>query len=914
MVRGKIIDEVSETELQGAQVLILDSTFKMFTDSNGNFEFTDIIKKNIVLKITLEGYELKKIPITIQNNSDKLNLKNILLVKKTIGDNNYGLIELSDQELQDDEKAESNTISGFLVSSKDVFLKTVAYDFSPTFFRPRSLGSEHTNILLNGVSMNKIHNGRPQWSNWGGLNDVMRNQEFSANMFPSTVSFGRIGGTLNITTLGANYRKGAKISYAMSNRSYKGRIMASYSSGYSNKDWAYTISVSKRFANQGFREGTPYNANSFFASVEKRINDKNKLNFTAVYAHNSRGKSSSITQEVFDLKNIKYNSYWGNQEDKIRNSRLRTIEEPIFQLNYFWRKDSKISIQTNITYQIGFVSNSRIDYGGTRITSNGDGSQSIVGGGLNPDPTYYQKLPSYFLRNSDNPDYTEAYLAQQKFLEDGQINWLSLYNANRNMEEQGGNTVYALYEDRKDDKQLSLNSILYLKLNNNFSLNGSVGYRTLNSENYAKIIDLLGGVRFLDVDVYGDNLEQAQSDLQNPNRMVGEGQKYKYNYNLKAIVIDGFLQSQYISKRIEAFLSLGLSTSKYLRTGLYENGAYPGSESLGKSEAIFFTGYGTKGGLTYKLSGRHLFTLNAAHFTQAPTTNNTFSNIRENNDIVFDIKKEIISAMDVGYFLRHPKINLKINAYWIKQEDNTHISFYFADGLSGLNTAENTAFVQEILTDIDRENMGIELGFDVRILPSLKLKGVAAIGQSVYNNNPNLYLTSDGLTEPLSYGRTNLKNYFIAGGPQRAYSLGFEYNDPKYWWFGATTNYFSNAYVNIAPITRTANFYTDTEGLPFNNYDPDIAKVLLKQQVFDPYFLVNVVGGKSWKIKQYYIGFFANVSNLLNTIYKTGGYEQSRNANYETLLEDKSRDFPLFGPKYWFGYGTSFYVSVNFRL
>ena len=106
----------------------------------------------------------------------------------------------------------------------------------------------------------------------------------------------------------------------------------------------------------------------------------------------------------------------------------------------------------------------------------------------------------------------------------------------------------------------------------------------------------------------------------------------------------------------------------------------------------------------------------------------------------------------------------------------------------------------------------------------------------------------------------------------------------------------------------------DSDELPFNNYDAEIAKELLSQQKFDSYFLVNVVGGKSWKIKQYYLGFFANVSNLLNTIYKTGGYEQSRNANYENLLEDKNRDYPLFGPKYWFGYGTSFYVSINFRL
>ena len=34
----------------------------------------------------------------------------------------------------------------------------------------------------------------------------------------------------------------------------------------------------------------------------------------------------------------------------------------------------------------------------------------------------------------------------------------------------------------------------------------------------------------------------------------------------------------------------------------------------------------------------------------------------------------------------------------------------------------------------------------------------------------------------------------------------------------------------------------------------------------------------------------------------------------QTLLEDKSREKPLFGPKYWFGYGTSYYASVYFRF
>ena len=131
----------------------------------------------------------------------------------------------------------------------------------------------------------------------------------------------------------------------------------------------------------------------------------------------------------------------------------------------------------------------------------------------------------------------------------------------------------------------------------------------------------------------------------------------------------------------------------------------------------------------------------------------------------------------------------------------------------------------------------------------------------------------------------------------------------------ATGNFFSNGYVDISPLARTSNFSTDPiDGLPFNDYDPEIARELLAQEQFDNYFLLNAVGGKSWKIDDYYVGFFATISNILNTKYKTGGFEQSRNANYRTLSEDKALDTPVFGPKYWHGYGASYYLNVYFSF
>ena len=914
ILRGQIIDEISQKGLENAKIEILKSNLQTISTTDGNFEIINFPFGEFLVEVSLTGYETKVIPIENNTENQLIDLAIIRLTEKIQQEIDQSFISLNDEDLYDNEREESNSISGLLVATKDVFLRTVAYEFSPTFFRPRNLGSENSSVLLNGIPMNKLYNNRPQWSNWGGLNDVLRNQEFFENTTASAYNFGGFAGTTNMNTRASESRKGTKVSYAASNRSYTSRVMATYSSGILKNGWSFLLSGSYRFGNEGFKEGTLYDAKSFFASIEKKINNEHSVNFTAIYASNIRGKASPLTQEVFELKSIKYNAYWGNQNENIRNSRTRTIVEPILQLNHFWTISSKTNLQTNVTYQFGKVGNSRLDYGGTRLITDNDGTQTIVGGGTNPDPTYYQKLPSYFLRDSANPDYANAYLAQQEFLQNGQINWTDLYAANQNSEITGGNSIYALYEDRNDDRQLTFKSIFFTEINSKFNLNAAISYTKLESENFASMLDLLGGTSFLDVDLYADNIDQAQSDLQNPNRLVTENDRFKYNYKLDANDLIGFAQTQYHSKRIDAYLGLNYATTRYQRTGIYENGAYPGNASLGKSELLQFSNFGVKSGLTYKFSGRHIFTANIAMQTKAPTLQNSFSNSRENNAVVLGLKEEINSSFDVNYFIRHPKIVAKVSAYWLTLKDQTDISFYFADGISGIESNETTAFVQEVLTNIDMQNIGVEIGIEIPVITSVKLKAVAAIGQSVYTNNPNLYLTSDDFVEPLKYDQVYLKNYFVSGGPQQAYSVGFEYSSPKYWWFGMTANYFTNAYVNVAPILRTNNFYLDSDGLPIENYDEDIAKEMLQQEKFEPYVLVNMVGGKSWKINDYYIGFFANVGNILNTEYKTGGFEQSRNANYNTLLEDKSRANPLFGSKYWFGYGTSYYAQIYFRF
>jgi len=78
--------------------------------------------------------------------------------------------------------------------------------------------------------------------------------------------------------------------------------------------------------------------------------------------------------------------------------------------------------------------------------------------------------------------------------------------------------------------------------------------------------------------------------------------------------------------------------------------------------------------------------------------------------------------------------------------------------------------------------------------------------------------------------------------------------------------------------------------------------------------VVNLVGGKSWKIGSQYISVFASVNNLLDTVFKTGGFEQGRNANYRELRDDMALETPVFGSKYWYGRGATYFLNVNYRF
>lgn len=935
-VTGKVIESDTQAPIKGVVVSVQNTPRLKITTEDGTFIIDDVPVGEQILLVRSAGYLQQLLPIVVKE-GETLDLGLILFEEDITSEQQLSLITITEADLGDDNSGSDNT-SGLLQATRDVFQQASAFNWGQARFRIRGLDNDYATTMINGVVMNKIYDNRPQWGNWGGLNDATRNQEFTMGSAPSDYTFGGILGTQQIYTRASIFRPGSRISFSGTNTNYSWRMMGTYASGMSKDGWAYVISASRRLAQEGYFEGTDYSANSVFASVEKRFNATHSLNFTSIYAQNSRGRNSPNTDEVNSIAGEKYNSYWGYQDGKKRNSRDRDLEEPIVMLSHYWNINPKIRLNTNVSYQFGSIGNSRLDF------------QDVN----NPDPTYYRNLPSYFtsLYNNNQEDvlqqdpsvyepggvggiFTPDLLGatNANFFIQRQINWDAMYLANttpildENNQEIGrekARSKYVLYQDRTDDKTLTFNSILNAQLSDNIVLNGGVSYTKLKSNNYQLLEDLLGGLFFDDIDNFqvGD---ASQSDLNNPDRKVIEGDKYGYNYNLFADVLRAFTQFKFSFTKIDFYIAQEFSRSEYQREGLYKNGIYP-TNSFGDSDRISFDNFGFKGGLTYKLTGRHFINFNGVYMTKAPTLRSTFPNARLSNFVFDELDSETISSADLSYVIRTPKLKTRITGFYSKIQNVTETSFFFAEGaFEDADGDGGDAFVAELVTGMDKLQIGGELGIEYQITSTIKATGAIAYGQYTYANNPNVYLNVDAnavnnLPPLINLGESKLKNYKIPGSPQQAYSVGLEYRDPKFWWIGANINYLADNYLDVSALLRTDNFYRNPEdisGFAFPEATEERARELLKQEKFDSFTLVNLVGGKSWRISnknRNTLGFFASINNIFDITYKTGGFEQARNANYRELNQDVSSGTPSFAPKYFYGFGRTYFINIYLNL
>lgn len=883
IIEGKVTDNRTGEFLKGVRVVVEGTSEEVLTDETGIYRF-ELPNGSYVFRFSLQGYSEKRIPVEVSEMKVSMPL---LFLETDFVHEAEQIAVITENELEDDESG-ADMISGLLHSSQDVFMRRAAFDFSSVFFKPRGYDSKDISVLMNGIPMNRVENGRAQWSNWGGLNDVTRIQEQRNSLTKSDYTFGGLMGSNYITIRPSLNRAGFRFSSSVGNRSYNGRIMYTYNSGLLKNGWAYSFSTSRRWAPEAsYIDGTQYNSYSSFGAVEYHFNRYHNLTAIGLYSFTRRGKSSPLTREVIDLAGYRYNPYWGNQNGKMRNSRHRVIEEPIFVLSYNYN-NNETRLNLDLGYQFGTIGNTRISYANAQ----------------NPEPNYYRNLPSFYINRTTGPDWELANLQKNYFLNHLQLDWNSMYYANSNVT--SGQSAFIISNDVNDERTFTANLNISTPIHENIKWRAGLVYRNITSENYAQIEDLLGGNYFRNYDYFSNKMYDS-NDL-NPNKEKGE--KWNYFYGLTSNVGNLFSQLEFNFKNIELFVAAQYHYTDYQRDGKYNYTLF--SDSFGKSHKQTFDGISTKAGVTYALTGRHVFQFNTGYFNTPQSIRNTFANIRYSNRLLENLKNETAYTIEGNYILRLPYFKSRLTGYFTQVEQASETNFFFTE--IALTDEISSDFVSQTVDDIQKRHFGLEFGAEAQIIPTVKLTAAVAVGQHTYINNPKVYVSS-GEIGVVEIDQVMLKNYHVPSGPQQAYSLGIEYRNPKYWWVGLTANLLAKNYISISAINRTRNFFIDTNTRElYENIDQELARRLLKQERLDDVFLLNLNAGKSWRVKKTYISLIASINNLLGKDFVSGGFEQSRTANYASMVRDNANGVPSFGPRYFLGYGRTYMVNLSISL
>lgn len=907
--------------VESAEVSLKGSGNDVVADKIGYFQFVDLKPGHYQVVVAKQNYETKVLDFEVEKEK-RIDL-GVITLSGSLGylDQGYSVIDSGNSQ----EESTNQSTVGLLQSSQDVFSRIASFDLGNYWFRPRGVDGRTVETMMNGTPMASADDGNVDFSNWGGLNEITRYPEIAQNHAPSDYAFGGISSVIYKNTKASEYRKGSQFTYSITNRNYRNRLSYRYSSGMSKSGWAFTGMIARRWAQEGIQEGTYYDAFGGYLGIEKKLSDQHTITLNAFGSPYRRSTSSPNTQEAYDYRGIHYNSYWGWHDGEKLSERVRRGFTPIIQFSDYWTMSKKASLWTSISYQFGKSYASRLDW----YKAN------------NPSPTYYKNLPSYWLNRDPSP--TDYDVAKAGFYDAAwrnndqsitQLNWDNIYAANYNSKYStagsAGRAAYWLVDDASNDKIWNASTHFTYNFNDVTKFILNINYQNYYSEQYREVKDLLGADYAVNLYSFNDGASSGMYNTldANVNKTKGDKIGYDYIFRKQEIMVNPGLK--FSVKDFDVFLSALYGYNSNSREGLFSHYLY--KNSYGKSIDHNFWNAGLKGQVVYRVNGRNFLVYNGAYYSQTPFLNNIYINARVSNVVTPNIRNTVVNANDLSYVINSPIFKMRFTGYLIETQNETEVQRFYADISGGIaTTSAPSSFVTEVLSGVSKRNMGLELGIQYKITPTLTASGLATVNQHTYTNNPNLYFVVDN---PSFYDATSsivladysnnyknmgvayLKNYKQGDSPQEAYSLGLRYSSPKYWWLGATWNYLGHNYLSPSPATRTDLFYTDSvSGTPYPGVTQDILRQLLAPVKLPSAYFFNVNAGKSWLLGKNYFLISATVNNVFNNQkYITGGFEQVRNGNFVDYSADMANATPSFAPKYFYNQGRSYFVNFQLRF
>jgi len=381
-LKGRVIANNTGTPIVGAKVTLANQNISTTTNAQGEFSLLYLDAMDEEMLVEADGFIAALELINLKENQAN-QIEDVLMEPDIVAQaQDEILLNLTEEEMTDDEGRSQSQASSSSAST-DVFNSNTSFAWSTARYRNRGYQSNVENYYIEGLNFSSQERGQFNYSAMGGLNDASRYREVLNPMEATNFSFGGIGQSTNYLMGASRYAQGWKVGAAGTNRNYKARVNATYSSGIMDNGWAVTAQLAYRFSpyidQKGIiGEGIKYYSLGYFLTAE-RVWENARLKLITFGAPTERGQNAAVTQEVYDLTgSINYNPYWGYQNGKVRNSRIVKSYDPTVIAAYEYKIDEQQKIKAAVGYHYSWYSNSALNYFNAP----------------DPRPDYYRNLPS----------------------------------------------------------------------------------------------------------------------------------------------------------------------------------------------------------------------------------------------------------------------------------------------------------------------------------------------------------------------------------------------------------------------------------------------------------------------------------------------------------------------------------------
>ena len=905
-ITGFIVDLEDEEPLIGASVKVVGQNIGSVTDLSGKFTITNLKKGEYSLIISYVGYIDKKLNIninkeinninTISLKTSNLDLKELEVIADIVKERVTPVAATTISAKYIQENLGNQEFPEILRNTPSVYVTKEGGGFGDSRINVRGFEQNNIAVMVNGVPVNDMESGWVYWSNWSGLADVTNKMQIQRGLGASKLAIPAVGGTINILTNAAEFKRGGNVSTSVGNNGYT-KYVASLSSGLSEKGFAATMQLTYNKGN-GYIQGTDFKAYSYFLSSTYNINKKHRVSATIIGApqvHNRRSIHNfydSVSLATFrcpvndsldDLsKGIKFNPGWGMLNGEVFSWKKNFYHKPKAFINHYWNFSEYTKLKTAAYFSLG-------NGGGTAARGRGlqndnvegfSGFDSFQGFGVGIHDSLgqvmFDSIIAYnngeyvaaFGGYNEQADTVRDYPGGNSILGDG---WIRSASMNRHI-------WYGII------------STFEHNFNENLSFVAGVDARYYVGQHYRKVENLLGNNTYL-----------SSKDINNPENFINyetgssfgsfsENSHLSNNtiqYHNDGIVkwLGGFTQIEYSSEKFSVFSSLSLSNQGFKRVDHFN---YLDDDTLQTTNWQIFNGGTLKTGLNYNLSKNSRLFFNAGYFSKQPIFNTIF--LRYRNIINETAKNQTVEAYEIGYSFFKGGFDLDINAYYTEWANRQFTRNMFIDNQDVLYVFDN----------ISQTHQGVEMEFNLKLSKKYSLTGMVSIGDWIYTSNFNatgtvldLYgnPTEDVQDSVLILYGNGLK---VGDAAQHTYSLTFKYKP-------------------IRGLSINATYYVaDQLYAPYNIFEDQFYQDGGQVTKLPIYGVARLGVFYRKKINDKTISLRFNINNLLNTLYIAELNTNSLNSNGELYSPDQVEFYTKNKGYYGFGRTWNFGIKLSF--